>query len=89
MSGEGQLMVRWSGDIQVNVSKMLVNVKSQSELDIGGRETCNKLKVLPLFKKKRKDERQNQFYYFDHFCATNYKGQPHLLKEWPLSWLPF
>ena len=34
------MMVRWSGDVQVNVSKMSVNVKSQSELDIGGRETC-------------------------------------------------
>ena len=31
--GEGQMMVRWSGECQVNV-------KSQSELDIGGRETC-------------------------------------------------
>ena len=27
------MMVRWSGEVQVNV-------KSQSELDIGGRETC-------------------------------------------------
>ena len=33
------MMVRWSGDIQVIVSKMSVNVKSQSELDVGGRET--------------------------------------------------
>ena len=29
------MMVRWSGEVQVNV-------KSQSELDIGGRETCQK-----------------------------------------------
>ena len=28
------MMVRWSGEFQVNV-------KSQSELDIGGRETCS------------------------------------------------
>ena len=38
------MMVRWSGEIQVKVSGMLgehqVNVKSQSELDIGGHETC-------------------------------------------------
>ena len=27
------MMVRWSGEVQVNI-------KSQSELDIGGRETC-------------------------------------------------
>ena len=38
-SDYGQV-VRWSGDVQVNVRKMSVNVKSQSELDIGGRETC-------------------------------------------------
>ena len=37
------MMVRWSGDVQVNVSKMSVNVKSQSELDIVGRETCYSL----------------------------------------------
>ena len=30
------MMVRRSGEVQMNV----VNVKSQSELDIGGRETC-------------------------------------------------
>ena len=34
------MMVRWSGEVQVNVSECQVNVKSQSELDIGGRETC-------------------------------------------------
>ena len=38
------MMVRWSGEVQVNVSGMSVecqvNFKSQSELDIGGRETC-------------------------------------------------
>ena len=36
------MMVRWSGEVQVNVSAMQcqVNVKSKSELDIGGRETC-------------------------------------------------
>ena len=28
------MRVRWSGEVQVNV-------KSQSELDIGGRESCN------------------------------------------------
>ena len=40
------MMVRWSGEVQVSVSGMSgecqVNVKSQSELDIGGRETCFK-----------------------------------------------
>ena len=42
------MMVRWSGERQVNV-------KSQSELDIGGRQTCshylsgkNKNKMLKL-----------------------------------------
>ena len=36
------MIVRWSGEAQVNVSAVecQVNVKSQSELDIGGRETC-------------------------------------------------
>ena len=36
-------MVRWAGERQVNVrgtsGECQVNVKSQSELDIGGRET--------------------------------------------------
>ena len=32
-SDDVQMMVRWSNERQVNV-------KSQSELDIGGRETC-------------------------------------------------
>ena len=36
-SDDGQMMVRWSGECQVNV-------KSQSELDIGGRETCLSLR---------------------------------------------
>ena len=36
----GQVNVRWSGERQVNV-------KSQSELDIGGRETCF-FKFVPL-----------------------------------------
>ena len=34
------MMVRWSGEVLVNVVEYQVNVKSQSELDIGGRETC-------------------------------------------------
>ena len=33
--GEGQMMVRWSGDRQVRVKS-----QKYSELDIGGRETC-------------------------------------------------
>ena len=40
MSRKGQTMVRWSGEVQVNVMECQVNVKSQSELDIDGRETC-------------------------------------------------
>ena len=34
-SGEGQMMVRWSGEVQ-----MRVKTQKYSELDIGGRETC-------------------------------------------------
>ena len=44
------MMVRWSGEVQVSVRWMSgecqVNVKSQSELDIGGRETCLFLSYL-------------------------------------------
>ena len=40
MPGEGQIIVRWSGEVQVNVSGMSGALKSQSELDSGGRETC-------------------------------------------------
>ena len=36
MSGEGQIMVRWSSEVQVRVKS-----KYYSELDIGGHETCN------------------------------------------------
>ena len=35
-SGEGQMMVRWSGKVQVRVK-----YQKYSELDIGGRETCS------------------------------------------------
>ena len=34
----GHIMVRWSLEVQVNKSQ--VKVKSQSELDIVGHETC-------------------------------------------------
>ena len=34
------MMVRRSGEVQMNSVECQVNVKSQSELDIGGRETC-------------------------------------------------
>ena len=34
-------MVRWSGEVQVNVSGKSGELQIQSELDIGGRETCN------------------------------------------------
>ena len=35
------MMVTWSGEVQVNVSGIsCLMSKSQSELDIGGRETC-------------------------------------------------
>ena len=34
-SGEGQMMVRWSGEFQVRVKS-----QKYSELDTGGRETC-------------------------------------------------
>ena len=36
------MMVRWSGECQVNV-------KSQSELDIGGRETCIYFQLATIF----------------------------------------
>ena len=36
------MMVRWSGEVQVNV-------KSQSELDIGGRETCFNINVTLVY----------------------------------------
>ena len=34
------MMVRWSGEVQVNVSGMS-GERQISELDIGGRETCS------------------------------------------------
>ena len=34
-SGEGQMMVRWSGEVKVRVKS-----HKYSELDIGGHETC-------------------------------------------------
>ena len=43
------MMVRRSGEVQMNVSGMSgeqVNIKSQSELDIGGRETCKYLNTF-------------------------------------------
>ena len=39
-SGEGRMMVRWSGKVQVRVKSLMC-----SELDIGGRETCLKILV--------------------------------------------
>ena len=50
------MMVRWSGEVQVNVSGMSGSLKPQSELDIGGRETCMSMPVLA----GKIGERENQ-----------------------------
>ena len=46
-SGEGQMMGRWSGEVQVTVMYH-VRAKSQkySQLDIGGRASCLTLSTL-------------------------------------------